>query len=76
MLEEWLNNALEGSGDIDTTGEPLKTLKKYELDKASLRNLHLSFEAIQKIHKSLFVYSEGIKNAFNEMLAESRTMPR
>ena len=42
-MEEWLNQALEKDGnDFSSVKEPLKTLKKYEFDKQTLRNLNLS----------------------------------
>jgi hypothetical protein len=42
MLEEWLNQALEGEGDEAAGKETLRTLRKYGLDKHGLRNMGLS----------------------------------
>lgn len=66
MLEEWLNDALEGE-EGSGLREPLRTLKQLEMDKGSLRNANLSSEQISALYSGLFVYSSGIKSSFEEM---------
>lgn len=75
MLEEWLNDALEGDEGAGLK-EPLRTLKKYEMDKASLRNSNMSHEQIKTLYNGLFVYTSGIKNAFDEMFKSASLQDR
>jgi len=53
---------------VEKTG-PLKTVQKFEIDKKYLRSQNISPDAIDKLYNSLYIYTYGINNTFEEILS-------
>jgi hypothetical protein len=79
ILEMWLDEALDPQDrtdlpsnpplrvEVDKTG-PLRTVQKFNIDKKYLRSQNVSHEVIDKIYNSLYIYTYGISNTFNEVI--------
>ena len=64
MLEKWLNDTLAEAENLEVPGallkpENLKPISRYHVDKAQLGAAGLSTQEIERVYRSLFVYSVG-----------------
>ena len=64
VLETWINETLQDAEHLDIPGvilkpEHMNPISRYNIDRLVLRNAGIPLETIERIYRSLFVYSVG-----------------
>ena len=62
---------LEHEGAKGKLKKPLVNIEMFGFDKQTLRNSNLSFQQIDQLYSGLFIYTNGVKSAFKELLEMS-----
>lgn len=76
VLETWIDETLQDAEHLDIPGvilkpEHQKPTIRYGIDRLTLVNANISPEAVERIYRSLFVYSVGFYELIKDCMAHT-----